>query len=90
MAYNDNNSGTVYRIIKKLFQVTLMRGLAPHPLRVLYHTHVKYEMKNNKTLVISILGFVSIILFNITKNISFLFVTMVFLISFFYLKFKNR
>nr|DAR82726.1 MAG TPA: hypothetical protein [Caudoviricetes sp.] len=47
-------------------------------------------MKNNKTLVISILGFVSIILFNVTKNISFLFVTMVFLMSFFYLKFKNR
>lgn len=47
-------------------------------------------MKNNKTLVISILGLVSIILFNITRNISFLFVTMVFLISFFYLKLKNR
>ena len=35
MAYKSNNSDTVYRIYKILFQVTLMRGLAPRPLRVL-------------------------------------------------------
>ena len=33
MVYNSNNSGTVYRIYKILFQVTLKRGLAPHPFK---------------------------------------------------------
>lgn len=46
-------------------------------------------MKNNKTLIISILGLISAMALSTTKNIIFAFLTAIFLIYFFYLKIKK-